>query len=222
MEQTTTEQSVAPASESQAPSPQTLDDVYREHGIEEQAQQFSEQRQSPQHQAPNVPNYEVPDPLDTNAYKQYEVRKAMEQSALNQTLQQTIGVVTKMHQEALQKSVEADIKSAVDTINKDLNMKPKLVEALLEATVKENPKLQTIWNNRAKNPKALEAALKVLSGQFASDYAVRQDPQLVENQRAVKASQQSMATTQKSSQNDDIGNMPKNDFDKWWKTKKYG
>jgi CTP:phosphocholine cytidylyltransferase-like protein len=67
--------------------------------------------------------------------------------------------------------------------------------------------LLSIWNNRGKNPKALTAALEAFAGELKDKYTVRQDPQLVENQRAVKASQQQMATTQKQSQQDEWSSM---------------
>ena len=46
-----------------------------------------------------------------------------------------------------------------------------------------------------------DAALQAVASEFQQKYTVRQDPQLVENQRAVAASRNQMATTTKEDAN---------------------
>jgi len=73
--------------------------------------------------------------------------------------------------------------------------KPKVIEAMLDAEARENPKFKALWENRSKNPSAWDNALKITAKKFAEDLSVKVDPTLVAAQRARRASQKQMATT---------------------------
>ncbi len=197
-------------SESTAESTPTLEDVYKEYGIEEQAQEFRQQttQAAPEKQEP----VKVPDPItDTDAFNSYQANIAREQASLRQALQHVAGEISRTQKADLAKRTEADIQDAVAKVNKDLGLEPEFVEVAIGAKAHKDPKFQSIWNNRHKNPKALDAALTALSGEFKGKYTVKQDPQLVENQRAAKHSQQSMATTKQSTDDDRWSNMTPNE-----------
>ena len=195
---TSTEQTATPAATEQS-SP--MEQVYKEYNIEETAQEFQPARPEPQPQA--TPTYapKVPDPFDPN-FQNYMAQTAHSVSALTHTLRATQGQLSQMQSQLARERTEADIAKATEVIAKEAEVDPDVAHVAMEVRARKDPKFLNIWNNRAKNPSAYNAALKALAKETGDKYRVRQDPQLVENQRAVKASQQQMATTTKQSDND--------------------
>lgn len=179
--------------------PKGLEKVYADFKIEETAQQF-EQSPQPVRQEPQAPVSKW-DPFDPNfsGHMQNVSKAALE---AHTTLQQTRNELGTLQREIHTQRVEADIKSAVSTLTDGTGIKPKIAEVAMEAKAREDARFRVIWQNRSKNPVAFQAALKAFKQELQDEYTVKQDPQLVENQRAVKASQQQMATTTKTSPND--------------------
>jgi hypothetical protein len=196
----------APAAPAPAESP--TEQVYKEFNIEAEAATFSPQSPQPaqQTQQPQTPQFKVPDPFDPN-FATYQAQMAHGVTSLNQALQATRQELGSLRQQLNNERTEADIKKAVGTIADESGLDPKFAEVAFQLRAKEDARLLTIWNNRSKNPHALEKALKAVAAEFKQTYTVKQDPQLVENQRAVKASQQQLATTHKPSQNDEWASM---------------
>ena len=200
-------QPAAPA----APAPTGLDKVYADYGIEADAQQFHPATQSSQpaaapapQPAPAAPH--VPDPFSPE-FAAYQASLSQGMTALSQAMHQTRGELTSLQRQASQERVEADIRRAVGAIAEKSGLDPEIAEVALEAKARRDPRFLAIWNNRAKNPKAFEAALDAVSGEFKERFSVKQDPQLLENQRAVATSRQSMATTQRTSDADEWSQM---------------
>jgi hypothetical protein len=193
------------------PAPSGLEKVYSDFGIEEQAATFQPQSPAPAQpaapaQTPTTPAFKAPDPFSPE-FAAYQAQLASGVSSLHQSLQQTRQQLTQLDQQLHKRQVEADIKSAAKTLAEKANIDPDIAEVAFEAQARKDPRLLQVWNNRGKNPKALEAAINALGTEFAQKYAVRQDPQLVENQRAVAASRNSMATTQKTTEQDKWADM---------------
>ena len=207
-EVTTPESPTPPATP--APAETTpLEKVYKDFNIEEAASQFQPQspqpapQQQPQQNQPQAPKF---DPFDPNFPAHLErISKAATdaQSSLHTTQAQLSQLQQQLHHER----VEADIKRAVGTLVEGTELKPRIAEVAMEAKAREDARFRAIWQNRAKNPAAFGAALKAFKQELQDEYTVRQDPQLVENQRAMKAAQQSMATTQKQSVQDEWAGM---------------
>ena len=204
--QASTPQSDAPAPQTQtpapAPQPSPLDKVYSDFKIEADAAEFKPQTAQPQTpvQQPQ-PQVKVPDPFDPN-FGAYQAQLASGLSVLNQALAQTKGELTNMQRQLAQERTEADIKQAVGTIVEKSGLDPDIAEVALQAKARQDPRFLKIWNSRTQNPEALKAALNAVATEFQSKYTVKQDPQLVENQRAIQASRNAMATTQKQSDQD--------------------
>lgn len=181
--------------------------VYKDFNIEETASQFQPETtkapQTTQTQAPVAPKF---DPFDPN-FSAHLGSMANGVTSINQALQATRAELGTLRQELHHERTEADIKRAVGTIAEKSGLDSKFTEVAFQLRAKEDPRLLSIWNNRAKNPKAFERALEAVATEFKETYTVKQDPQLAENQRAAKASQQSMATTTKTSQNDQWAQM---------------
>jgi len=199
--QPSSEPAAAPA-ESAAPS--SLEKVYSDFKIEDQAATF--QPQAPATAQPATPQFKVPDAFDPN-FPAYLQAQSGQVSQLNQALQQTHSKLTALEHQLQSRQVEADIKQAVGVVAEKSGISADLAEVALEMQARKDPKFLQVWNNRQKNPKAFNAALAAISGEFAQKYAVKQDPQLVENQRAVAASRNQMATTQKTTEADSWGAM---------------
>lgn len=195
--------SEAPAAPASA-EPKGLEKVYSDFKIEETAQSF---QQSPppakQETTPTAPKF---DPFDPNfSVHMHNVSRAAAEA--NTALQDTQGRLNALERQIHTREVETDIKNAVSTLTDGTGIKPKIAEVAMEAKAREDARFRTIWQNRSKNPAAYSAALKAFKQELQDEYTVRQDPQLVENQRAVKASQQQMATTTKSTSNDEWAGM---------------
>ncbi len=193
-----TEQPATQAPQTEQASP--MEKVYSDFKIEETASQFQPETKpaTPVTQQPFTPK--APDPFDP-AFQQYMQHTAQSVNALTQALTATKGELTQMQQSLAKERTEADISRASEIIAKEAGIKPKVAAVALELKAREDPRFLSIWNNRSKNPQAYNAALKALAAETQQEYAVRQDPQLTENQRAVKASQHQMATTTKESAN---------------------
>ena len=215
------EQAETPSTEAET----TLDDVYKAYNVEETAQEFSAkpQHQPQQVQQPAQPvqegNIPIPDPtLDPAGYKQWETQRYRDQQALRQALQGIAGELNKERAARAQAQEEADIKRAVEQVNQHLGeskLDPDVVEISLGAEARRDPRFLSLWNNRQKNPKAFEAGVKAFAGKLAKKWSMRTDPQLAENQRALKDATSTKATTAPAdSETDQIGKLTGAAFDR--------
>jgi hypothetical protein len=180
--------------------PDSMEKIAKDFNIEETATQFREQaapiRQEVQQPLRQQAVEQAPDPFDTDAHKAYLTRIAQGQNALETTLNAAMTKISAYEQRASREALEADIGKAVKAVNEIVDHpNPKLIEARLELEARDDPKFRTIWENRQKNPQALERALKVKANLFAEEFSVKVDPKLVTSQRALKLSQSQTATT---------------------------
>lgn len=201
---------------------QTLDDVYKQYGVEDQVKEFRQQPvQQPQPQQTVTPD--IPSPLDEERWRAYEMQKLNGLTGLQQSLQQIATNFTQFQVEQQRSKLEADIKSAVGKVNEEVNhSNPKVIEFYLHAKADEDPRFKAIWDNRQKNPKALDAALKAVAREIAGDFEMKVDPQLAENQRARKISQQQMATTKAEEPDERWGKLSESEFDSEWQNLVHG
>ncbi len=213
MDQQPAQPSTTPAAAPAAPEakPSGMEKVYKDFGIEDQANSF--QPQSPTPAATPAPAATPKIPVDPFApdFALHQEKLAHGVSVLTQAQGQAFQKLDALEKRIQQRETEADIKQAVGVIAEKSGIEPDIAEVALEARARSDPKFLALWNQRHKNPKALSAALQALSGEFKDRFAVKQDPQLVENQRAVKASQQQMATTAARTANDEWADMSPSD-----------
>ena len=201
----TTSTEAAPANAAST-EPETLDQVYSKFNVDQQASEFSPQRQSaPQQQSqpqyqPQVQNqtmeaFGVPDPiLNSDQHKAWllsqnaQVRQAL--SSLHQTQQQMVA-------DQVRRKEEADISKAVSTVKAKVGegVDDDFIEIALGQKARKDPRFLAIYNNRDKNPQAWNAALNAVSNEFKKTFAFKPDNQLAENVRAAKQSTQSSLTT---------------------------
>lgn len=222
-----TEEVATPAeTQSADPATQSLEDVYKTFNVEDAASTFSatktEQPANPQpqfQQPAQNPSLSIPDPtLDPNGYKNWETQRYQDQMALRQAIQQVHGKLTAFEQHAKQQAEEADIKRAVEYVNSSLGdskIDPDVVEISMGAEARKDPRFLALWNNRHKNPKALEAGLKAFSNKLSKKFSMRVDPQIAENQRALKEATSTKATgTADESVTDRLGKLNGAEFER--------
>ena len=198
-EQTSTE----PSSGNDAtPETPTLNDVYKEYGIEDQAAQFEQARQQPQpqqtqHQQPQQPAVQIPDPtLDPAGYRAYEAQKLQDTQYLRQTLSQVAGQLNNFQKQAAQAAEEADIRRAVNSLKEKVpGIDDDMLEIALGHKARRDPKFMSLWQQRNQKPEAWQKALNAVATEIGSKFSARTDPQLTENTRAMKAAAQAASTT---------------------------
>lgn len=214
-----TQPSLAPAETEVKEAPQpTLEDVAKKYNVEEEVKNFNPQVQQPaqptQPQAVERPFVNtVPDPItDPDGWNKYQ---AYQRTVIDGTLRELTQTVSEIRKEKEQEKLNVEVNKAVTRVNEKLKIDPVYAEIMLEKKYRDDRIFKRIWDNRHTNPKALEEALDVVASEGSKVFQVRSDPQLVENQRAAKASQKAMATTQAKS-GPDVENMSAVEFDRWW------
>lgn len=204
----------------------TLDDVYRESGLDK-IQATTQQTEQPvrqevkQEPEVKIEPSSIPDAYDSENFKAYIARQAAGTQELHKAVVAMAQHMTAEQQKAALASTRSDIESAVKSINEVVgHPKDKVIEAALDGAVRDNPQLKAIWDNRGKNPAAWNKALNIVTKQIAEDFSVKVDPKLVESQRARKESQRQMATTSKdddgSPLEDRLAKAQGGDFDQEW------
>jgi hypothetical protein len=210
--------------EQQGTETPTLDDVYKEYGIEDQAAQFQQNRQAQQNPQPQQsqprqepPPLAVPDPtLDPQGYRDYEQRKLQDSQSLRQTLSQVAGQLTQMQAQAVRATEEADIRKAVGVLKEKVQgVDDDMLEIALGHKARKDPKFMSLWQQRAQKPEAWNKALQAVAGEIGSKFSARQDPQLTENTRAMKAAAQA-ASTSRTGKGDDEWPSDQREFQKKW------
>lgn len=177
-----------------------LQEVYDEEGInvDEAAQQFTAQP------AQTVPQ---PQPDYTDDYD------GQQQAALVGQINESLDRVSVMEQRLADDVYKADISKAVEHISKQIEgVDSAVIEAHLQAQGTKDPRFKALWDNRQANPGAWQKGVDAMGRKMQGIFTVKQDPQLTENQRAAKQSQQTMAATN-NTQSDDWVTMSEKQID---------
>lgn len=170
----------------------TLDKVYADHKIEDDAKKF---------------NQDEFQPLPV-------VQRENGQEIIN-AVNATSRAVQELHDERRNVSVRADIDSAVAAVEKETGIDPKLIEAYLDLQARDDPRFQKVWLNRKSDPKAFNAALEAVTNEISDKFQARSDPNLLANQKAMRAYQSGSATKQTTS-NGKWDNLSPREFDRMW------
>lgn len=214
-----TVEAVETATEAEAP---TLDDISQEFSVEEQVSTFQAQPDQAIAQQNYQQSYQ-PDPIsDPDAFNHYSRQQAESLNTLNTTVQTLADQVQSYEKRISQQKVDADVESAVATVNKKLGADPKLTEIALEHQYRDDPAFKKIWDNRSQNPKAFEKALDVVADKLSGIFNVSQDHQLTANQLAAKQSLKTMAKTPHVDSNSEWEGLSSAEFDAKWNETKRG
>ena len=148
---------------------------------------------------------------------------AKQHSQTNAQLREVSEKLSKRDQEEFINSQMKALDEAIQTIGKDVELDPMFIEGALHTTYNRDKNFQKIFDNRAQNPEAYKRALSVISGQLKSKAAVKHDPQLTENSRALEQLQKSARTgTAPAKPEDATLGMSASEFDQYWERLKSG
>jgi hypothetical protein len=196
----------------------SLEEVYKEYNVDRVADDFST-RTAPPEQRTETPvrPTAVPDPVtDVDGFKNFLSSDIQDRNVIKETLRRVSSQLDQDRMARARSQEEADVKKAVDAINADLKADPDLVEFALAKEARQDSRFLKLWENRAKQPQAWEKALKAVGKKLEGKFQFRADPQLVENQRAVKTAQSALATASKASTDDErLGAMDLSEMNKY-------
>ena len=111
-------------------------------------------------------------------------------------------------------SVRSDINDAVALVEKETGLDPKMIEVYLDMQARDDPRFQKVWLERKSNPKVFNAALQAVSNEIADKFQARTDPNLLANQKAMRAYASGSSTRQSAS--DGWENLSQADFNRKW------
>ncbi len=131
------------------------------------------------------------------------LKKQMEDLQSNQT-----ELENSLHREAVNKAVDDAVKAINDNVDGD----PEMAEFFLSKAYNNDPNLQKIFQSRDQFPEQYQKALDMLHTEWASKQNVKIDPQVAENQRALKDSQTPGTTPQKDDPNEKLAAMSDAEF----------
>lgn len=173
--------------------PATLDKVYADNGvkIDDAAQKYRQEEFKP---LPAVQREDGQEILN----------------ALNGVTQE----VNNLRQERHVTSVRSDINDAVAIVEKETGLDPKMIEVYLDMQARDDPRFQKVWMERKSNPKVFNAALQAVSNEIADKFQARSDPNLLANQKAMRAFASGSSTRQSAS--DGWENLSQSNFDQKW------
>lgn len=199
-----------------APAPaETLDDIYK--SIESTAKQFT-QETAPVPQAPAnpvTPDSSVPDPVvDPDGYRRFFAELHTQTRAVTERQRQLENERAQQMQAEVQRREREDITRAVDYIRKKVDLDSDLIEGALFAQALKDQRFADLFSRRYDHPDKWEKAVNVFAQNIGNKFAARVDPQLAENQRAIKASQ---GANLEPAQNDDpLISASAGEFDAAW------
>ena len=126
--------------------------------------------------------------------------------------EESIGTVNKLAESEQQRLINEAVDNAVETINDGVDGDKRLADSFLNSQYQRDPNFKKVFDNRAENPEAYEKALGVLKTEWAGMNQNRIDPQIAENQRALKDSQQAGSTYQTQEVDQELAGMSDGDF----------
>jgi hypothetical protein len=209
-----TEETTATPSVEQAPA-ETLDDIYK--SIETTARQFTQATAPtpPEPVKPATPDPSVPDPvMDPEGYKRFFAELHTQTRAVSERQRQLEAERAQALQAEHQRREREDITRAVDYVRKKVDLDPDLIEGALFAQALKDQRFADLFTRRYDHPDKWEKAVNVFAQQIGNKFAAKADPQLAENQRAIKASQG--ASLEPARNDDPLLSASAGEFDAAW------
>lgn len=183
--------------------------------LEDLAKQF-ETKQEPAQPA-------VQEPLPTFDSEDDAIKHLAKTTAETRAqLKKLVDDQTRREQESFVAAEMKALDDAIKTIGKEVEgLDPMFIEGALHTAYNRDKNFQKIFDNRDQNPAAYQKALGVITGQIKAKSAMRHDPQLAENQRALEQLQKS---SRSGAQTDDdpTAGLSASEFDAYWERLKAG
>lgn len=124
---------------------------------------------------------------------QPDTKSATVDNDLRSTLEEMKGYVSQAQAQQFRQDMDKTIKSVRGDLDPEL-FDDTLVESWLDAQARQDPRLQSAWNNRHTNPKQFEKVVDGLSRNFGKKYGKMPDKQATEDREAVTAAVRGAST----------------------------
>lgn len=110
-----------------------------------------------------------------------------------------------LRQEAIRSQEKADLQNVLEKLGTKLEgVKTPHIKYALAERYETDGKFKEVWDNRANNPDAFNAALDALAPILQEELAVRADPKIAEDQQAFDNALQSAETTATDARDDEV------------------
>jgi hypothetical protein len=179
--------------------------------LEQLAAQFKvEERLPPQ----SVPQAAPPKPEDPDELARWSAQRYEEITQHLSSLQENL---TRKERDEYVSSQMKALDEAISQIGNDVPISKMLIEGALHTKYARDENFRKIFDNRDQNPTAYKKALTILSDEIKKEAAIKYDPQVAEDAKALNQLQRS-ARTGKSVDDaqDKWRNMSAADFDREW------
>lgn len=182
--------------------------------LEELASEFKVEQSPPAQREP-----EPQLPSDPEELARWSAKQVLETS---RRVEQVSRKLEADEQEKFINSQMSALEKAVDTLGKDVPLSKMLIEGALHTKYARDPNFKKIFDNREQNPNAYQKALGVLSEEIKREAAIKFDPEVAENKRALDQLQRASRTPAKEDPNAKWKNMPQGDFEREWERLRRG
>jgi len=203
----------------------SLEDVYKEAGITEAQPQPQVVVATP---AEKPTPADIPDAYD-DGHKAFLQGLVEKQSALEANQQEFRQERAQREQATAQAKLEEDIREATDFVKENAGLndlpyddktKTALANFELNERARTDVKFKALWDARNNSPTAkaaLTKAMGIISKEISKKFEVKVDPQAAASRKALKAAQQSSATTETEGSDDDpMGGLVGAEFERAW------
>jgi hypothetical protein len=201
----------------------SLEDIYKGAGVTEP--QAQTQDVAPVVVAPV--EVEIPDAFDEK-HKDFIAEMYKEQQVLKQNQQMALAEKAQSAAQIAKAKLEEDVKEAQDYVLKNSGMsdlpyddsvKQAMAKSMLDEYANKDKRLAMLFANRDKSTEANTAfkkALALVTKEIGKKFEAKVDPALVASRKALKASQQSSATSEIAAEGNSLESLTGNDFDREW------
>lgn len=220
MAEATQTASPEPAAQPSSTDSPSLEQVYKQFNVEEEAQKFQPQAQTQQQPQQVTRDVAVPDPvLDADSFKKWAGQQTQ---GVQQALTEISGRLDAVARERHIAQQEADINNAVQKFRSITgeDVDTDMAEVALGQKVRKDPKFLAVWNNRSKNPQAWNAAVSAYASEFKSKIQFKIDPAIAQSQQAARqsiGSQTKQPVDEVSGDEQHFKGKTGKDFDRAWR-----
>lgn len=184
------------------------------------------QKTQPQQVVQETTAEPAPDPVtDPERFRTWLDGQNKRFAELQTSQTQTLTDLQSERDQLRSKREESELNALVDKIHGEMDGVPKkLVKYALADRYNNDPAFKAILDNREKAPQALEKAIGAVVPDFKKDFAIKADPQIAEDQRAMSDGMNRSSTQTTSADDGDMKmlRMPPAEFDQTWERIKTG
>lgn len=164
-------------------------------------------------ETPSVEEEGAQDNLET-LLQDYEEEVKGEEKETDSDISSVVKYIEEERQRKEQETVQADIKTAVDTVKENLegDLPDWMIEGALQHKAANDARIRNAWVKRGENPKGWNSVLKALAKDISSELT---DKQSTETRNEVVAAVKGASQKTTEPEVPDLGKMSDQDFEMW-------